>query len=141
MAITIIMDMKPMTAKPADRTSLGPPFDYVREPRAIYDASFAAIARAADLSFLPGDMAGVAARMVHACGLPEIISSLVFSNGAGRAGRAALGAGAPIFVDAEMVASGIIRARLSAGNAVICTLNDPGVYEEARRREIGRAHV
>lgn len=130
-----------MTAKPADRTPAMPSFDYVREPDAIYDASFAAIAHAADLSFLPDDMAGVAARMVHACGLPEIIASLVFSKGAGRVGRAALAGGAPIFVDAEMVASGIIRARLPAKNAVICTLNDAGIREEARGRSETRSSV
>src|SRR5262249_35291725 len=39
--------------------------------------------------------------------------------------RAALAAGTPILCDSEMVAHGITRARLPAGNAVICTLNDP----------------
>ena len=34
-------------------------------------------------------------------------------------------AGAPILVDSEMVAAGIARDRLPAGNPVICTLRDP----------------
>jgi precorrin-8X/cobalt-precorrin-8 methylmutase len=43
------------------------------------------------------------------------------------AARAALAAGASILCDSEMVAHGVTRARLPAGNAVICTLNDPRV--------------
>ena len=35
--------------------------------------------------------------------------------------------GAPILCDAEMVASGVTRARLPAGNEVVCTLRDPAV--------------
>ncbi|MGO4841336.1 precorrin-8X methylmutase, partial [Rhizobiaceae sp. 2RAB30] len=36
-----------------------------------------------------------------------------------------LQAGAPILCDAEMVAHGVTRARLPAGNEVVCTLRDP----------------
>ena len=43
------------------------------------------------------------------------------------AARGALAAGAPILCDSEMVAHGVTRARLPAGNTVICTLNDPRV--------------
>ena len=32
-----------------------------------------------------------------------------------------------------MVASGITRARLGAGNAIRCTLHDPGIADDARR--------
>ena len=46
---------------------------------------------------------------------------------------AALAAGAPIFVDAEMVVHGIIRKRLAANNAVVCTLNDPAVPGLAKK--------
>src|SRR5205807_6830468 len=46
---------------------------------------------------------------------------------------AALAAGAPILCDAAMVAHGITRARLPAGNEVICTLNDPRVPALAQR--------
>jgi len=37
----------------------------------------------------------------------------------------ALAAGAPILVDSTMVAAGISREGLPAGNAIICTLRDP----------------
>ena len=40
-----------------------------------------------------------------------------------------------MLVDTEMVVHGVIRARLPTDNAVLCTLNAPGVAERAR--EIG----
>jgi len=47
--------------------------------------------------------------------------------------RAALHAGAPILCDAQMVASGITRSRLPAGNEVVCTLGDPAGPDIAAR--------
>ncbi|WP_312936348.1 precorrin-8X methylmutase, partial [Pseudomonas sp.] len=73
-----------------------------------------------------------AVRVIHACGMVEAIDGLQFSEGAGRAGREALLAGAPILCDAHMVAEGITRARLPANNAVICTLRDPRVPDMAK---------
>jgi precorrin-8X/cobalt-precorrin-8 methylmutase len=49
------------------------------------------------------------------------------------AARSALAGGAPILCDAEMVAHGITRARLPAGNEVICTLHDARVPALAQR--------
>jgi precorrin-8X/cobalt-precorrin-8 methylmutase len=46
-------------------------------------------------------------------------------------GEQALIDGAPILCDTQMVASGVTRARLPAGNEVICTLSDPTVAELA----------
>jgi precorrin-8X/cobalt-precorrin-8 methylmutase len=50
-----------------------------------------------------------------------------------RSARAALLAGAPVLCDAQMVASGITRRRLPAGNDVVCTLSDPSVPGLAAR--------
>ena len=41
-------------------------------------------------------------------------------------------AGAPILCDARMVADGVTRTRLPAGNDVVCTLHDPRVMDLAR---------
>jgi precorrin-8X/cobalt-precorrin-8 methylmutase len=106
--------------------------DYIRDGQAIYRASFATIRAEADLAAIPADLEKLAVRVIHACGMTEVIDDLVFSPGAGTAGRAALGRGAPILCDARMVAEGITRARLPANNRVICTLNDPSVPERAR---------
>lgn len=43
------------------------------------------------------------------------------------AARAALQTGAAVLCDARMVSEGITRARLPAGNSIICTLDDPAV--------------
>lgn len=103
------------------------PLDYVRDGTAIYERSFAIIRAEADLSRFSADEEDVAVRMIHACGLVEAARDFVFGPGAVAAARAALQAGAPILCDAQMVAHGITRARLPAGNEVICTLRDPAV--------------
>jgi precorrin-8X/cobalt-precorrin-8 methylmutase len=106
--------------------------DYIRDGQAIYRASFATIRAEANLAAIPADLEKLAVRVIHACGMTDVIDDLVFSPGAGTAGRAALSRGAPILCDARMVAEGITRARLPANNRVICTLNDPSVPERAR---------
>src|SRR5216683_3378504 len=98
---------------------------YLRDGAAIYQRSFAIIRAEADLSRFSADEAEVAVRMIHACGLVEAASHIVFGPGLVAAARAALARGAPILCDAEMVAHGITRARLPARNEVICTLRDP----------------
>ncbi len=100
---------------------------YLRDGTAIYERSFAIIRAEADLSRFSAAEADVVVRMIHACGLVEAAQHIVFAPNLVVAARAALCAGAPILCDAEMVAHGITRARLPAGNDVICTLRDPRV--------------
>ncbi|AGL20045.1 precorrin-8X methylmutase [Actinoplanes sp. N902-109] len=101
--------------------------EYVRDGAEIYRRSFATIRAEADLSRLPADVARVAVRMIHACGMVDLVEDLAWSPGVITAARTALLAGAPVLCDAEMVASGVTRKRLPAGNEVICTLRDPSV--------------
>ena len=101
--------------------------DYLRDGPAIYRESFATIRAEADLSRIPADLEKLAVRVIHACGMVDIVDELRFSQGAGTAGQAALAQGAPILCDARMVANGITRGRLPATNAVVCTLDDPSV--------------
>lgn len=107
-------------------------YDYVRDPQAIYRLSFATIRAEADLSALPAELEPLAVRLIHAAGDPAIVADLAWREGAFATGRRALAAGAPILVDTEMVAAGIIRARLPAGNAVICTLGEPAAAGAAQ---------
>ena len=53
--------------------------------------------------------------------------------------RGALEAGAPIFTDSHMLASGVTRRRLPADNDVICTLREESVPELARQWGTTRA--
>jgi precorrin-8X/cobalt-precorrin-8 methylmutase len=100
---------------------------YLRDGAAIYARSFTIIRHEADLARFSAEEADVAVRMIHACGLVEAARHIEFGQGVVAAARAALAAGAAILCDAEMVASGITRARLPASNEVICTLHDPRV--------------
>ena len=106
--------------------------DYVRDGQAIYRQSFATIRAEADLCAVPADLEKLVVRVIHACGMVDVVRDIRFSDGAGTAGRTALANGAPILCDARMVADGITRARLPASNAVHCMLGDPAVPEIAR---------
>ncbi|MEV7405501.1 precorrin-8X methylmutase [Streptomyces sp. NPDC091267] len=100
---------------------------YEKDGPAIYRQSFATIRAEADLTGLPADVSQVAVRMIHACGMVDLVRDLAFTPDVVRRARAALRAGAPVLCDVSMVASGITRRRLPADNEVVCTLSDPAV--------------
>jgi precorrin-8X/cobalt-precorrin-8 methylmutase len=107
--------------------------DHLRDGAAIYAQSFATIRAEADLSGLGEAEARIAVRVIHACGMVEVARDLRFAPGFAEAARAALLAGAPVLCDSQMVAHGITRARLPAGNDVVCTLHDPRTPALARQ--------
>ncbi len=107
--------------------------DYIRQGDEIYRKSFAMIRAEANLEGLPADLAHVAVRLIHACGMTDLVDDLVAASNAVSAGRNALQQGAPILCDAQMVAYGVTRHRLPADNQVICTLNDPRIPEIAQQ--------
>ena len=106
---------------------------YVKDPQAIYAESFATVAREARLERFDPEMHPLITRVIHACGMVEVADRLAWSDGAARAGRLALQAGAPVLCDCEMVAAGVIRRYLPAGNEVIVTLNADEVPARAAR--------
>lgn len=105
--------------------------DYVREGAEIYRRSFATIRAEADLAAYPPDVERVVVRMIHSCGMVDLTADVAYSPGVVASARAALLAGAPVLCDAHMVASGITRGRLPAGNEIACTLSDPQVPDLA----------
>jgi precorrin-8X/cobalt-precorrin-8 methylmutase len=108
-------------------------FGYIRDGAEIYRRSFSIIRAEADLARFSPEEEKIAVRIIHACGLVETAADICFAPGAVSAAKAALAQGAPILCDSSMVANGITRARLPAGNAVICTLHDanvPGLAEK-----------
>jgi precorrin-8X/cobalt-precorrin-8 methylmutase len=107
--------------------------DYLRDGAEIYRRSFATIRAEADLARFPEDVSRVVVRMIHACGMVDLARDVAYSPDAVAKASAALAAGAPILCDANMVASGITRARLPADNEVLCTLSDPAVAGIAAR--------
>ncbi|MFF5502861.1 precorrin-8X methylmutase [Streptomyces roseolus] len=102
-------------------------YEYEKDGAEIYRRSFATIRAEADLGGLPGDLATVAVRMIHACGMTDLVRDIAYSPGVVASARTALRAGAPILCDAQMVASGVTRKRLPADNEVLCALSDPAV--------------
>ncbi len=101
--------------------------DYVRDGAEIYRRSFATIRAEAHLARLPEELRPVAVRMIHACGMVDLVDDIAGSPGVVTRARKALRDGAPILCDAMMVAAGVTRKRLPAGNDVVCTLGDPRV--------------
>lgn len=105
--------------------------DYIRDGAAIYARSFSIIRAEADLAGLSAEEERVAVRIVHACGMVDIVRDLIMSPTFAASASAALKNGAPILCDSMMVADGVTRARLPAKNDVICTLRDPRVPQIA----------
>ena len=101
--------------------------EYLRDPSAIYEKSFATIRGEVDLSLLPVNAQAIAIRIIHACGMVDAIDDLRITDDFSAAATNAFAK--PILTDAEMVRHGIIDKNLE----IICTLNDP------RAREIGVA--
>jgi precorrin-8X/cobalt-precorrin-8 methylmutase len=108
--------------------------DYLRDPAEIYRRSFAVIRAEARLDHLPPELAEIAVRLIHACGMVDIVDDLAFDGDVAAAAGAALAHGAPILCDARMVAEGIIRAALPADSDVVCTLNE---VDQAKARALG----
>ena len=113
--------------------------EYVKDGAEIYRRSFATIRAEAGLAGLPPDLEPVAVRMIHACGMVDLVDDLAYSPDVVAKARAALRAGAPILCDATMIASGVTRRRLPADNEVVCTLADPRVPAIAEQRRTTRS--
>ena len=113
--------------------------NYLRNGDDIYSQSFALIRAEANLEHLAADLIPIAVRLIHACGMIDIVEAIAASEKAVKIGREALKAGVPILCDAQMVAHGIIRSRLPAHNPIICTLNDPQVPAIAQQIENTRS--
>jgi precorrin-8X/cobalt-precorrin-8 methylmutase len=125
-------------------------YAYEKDGAAIYRRSFAIVRAEARLDRFDAGDEKVAVRIIHASGMVDVADDIVFTQGFSAAATAALRAGAPIFCDAQMVAHGITRARLPAGNTVICTLSDPrvpalaielGTTRSAAAMELWREHL
>ncbi|MEE9375109.1 MAG: precorrin-8X methylmutase [Rhizobiaceae bacterium] len=107
-------------------------FEYIHDPAEIYRRSFATVEAEAGLDRLPQAIRSIATRLIHSCGMVNIIDDLDHSSAAVAVGQAALQEGKPIYCDVEMVRSGIIQRLLPAENQLICTLNDKPVSTHAK---------
>lgn len=113
--------------------------DYVNDPAEIYRRSFAAIRAEADLSGFAAPARPIAERVIHACGMTDIVADLRITPDLPTSIAGALAAQKPIFTDSEMVRHGIIASSLPEGVEIICMLNDPRARELGRSRQITRS--
>lgn len=107
--------------------------DYLRDPQAIYDKSFATVRSEAALDRFPDDVADCVVRLIHACGVVDIAGNIDFDARVVSAVTEALENRARVFCDCEMVKAGIIRRNLSEDVLLDCTLNDsrvPGLAKQ-----------
>ncbi|HET6159041.1 MAG TPA: precorrin-8X methylmutase [Dongiaceae bacterium] len=97
--------------------------DYVKDPAEIYRQSFATIEAEVRLDVLPSSLRAIARRMIHACGMTDLVDDLAWGGDPAAAARHALDSGAPVLTDAQMVASGIIRTRFPKSE-IICLIGE-----------------
>jgi precorrin-8X/cobalt-precorrin-8 methylmutase len=106
---------------------------YLRDPAEIYRRSFATIRAEAALGPLPSDLQDVAVRMIHACGMTDIVADLRWSKNVAERARAALDQGARVITDARMVADGIVAPTLRG--RISCVLDGaPAAQDGATTR-------
>ena len=113
--------------------------EYLRDPTAIYKRSFEIIRGEADLSKHPKNAEAIVTRVIHACGMTEIVEDLVITHDFAPTVLTSLAHGRPIIVDAEMVRHGIIARQLPSNVEIICTLNDPRAKDIGLKSQITRS--
>ena len=133
---TIALSLSLSKAAPAGERAM---LDYIRDPGDITRRSFDLVRAECDLSGLAPAQAELAVRLVHACGMTDILEELAWGGAITDAGREALAKGAPVITDARMVAEGITRAFLPSGNEILCPLQDPSVAGSAQAAGTTRA--
>ncbi len=113
--------------------------DYVRDGAEIYRRSFATIRAEADLTGLPDDVARVAVRMIHACGMTDLVEDLAWSPGSWSGRGRRCWAARRSCATRGWSRPGSRGSGCRCGNEVVCTLGDPGVPELAARLGTTRA--
>jgi precorrin isomerase len=142
-AVLSLEEARRQLASRSEATRLRPPmtrnYDYVRDGAEIYRRSFAIIRSEARLGRFDAVEERVAVRLVHTSGMVDLADDIVFTPGFAQAARDALRRGAPVLCDAKMIVSGVTRARLSAGNELLCFLDQPGLAALAKEQKNTRS--
>ncbi len=114
-------------------------YSYLNDGALIYARSRSIIEAETGLSVVPETLREVAVRLVHSCGMTDVVEDLDASPGAVAAGRRALSCGAPVLCDVDMTARGIITRLLPAQNRVVCTVHTSRVRHHAKRSATTRS--
>ena len=114
-------------------------YSYLNDGALIYARSRSIIEAETGLSVVPEALREVALRLIHSCGMTDVVRDLDASPGAVAAGRRALACGAPVLCDVDMTAKGIITRLLPAQNRVVCTVHTSRVRQHAKRSATTRS--
>ena len=100
-------------------------YQYLKHPDEIYRQSFKQIDELVDVSNLSPDNATVIKRMVHACGVVEIVAQIDCHPEFAQAAKNALSQGpCTVIGDCEMVLAGMMKSRAPEHTQFLCTLNN-----------------
>jgi precorrin-8X/cobalt-precorrin-8 methylmutase len=106
--------------------------DWLRDPEEIYRRSFATIRAEADLAGVAEPLRPLVVRMIHACGMADLVHDVRGEGDIERTVRDALAGGAPVLVDARMVAAGFLLDHLPKAARIVCDIGEPDVAAQAR---------
>jgi len=112
---------------------------FLNDPEEIYERSFEIIASEVDLSALPADVRRIVLRIIHACGMTDIVDDLRIDPGLYETVRAALMDGKPVLVDTRMTRTGIIRRFLPEDARLLCKIGDEETLRVSRQLGVTRA--
>ena len=115
------------------------PLEYLRDPDAIYAASFATIEREASLSRYKEPERSVVARIIHACGMPDIVEDVGIAPDFAARAVEALRGGCVVYCDAQMVAHGIMERLLPPDVATKCFVGNEITVRHARSMRTTRS--
>lgn len=94
---------------------------YLNDPEKIYQLSYATIEAETDLSRFPHDLRSVVVRLIHACGMTDIVEDLAWSDDIVVSVCGGLSSGVTILVDSEMVRVGLGGDK---SLRIVCTLSE-----------------
>ena len=114
-------------------------FDYIRDPSEIYRRSFEIVRSESSCASLPPDIREIAVRLVHSCGMPDILDDFDFSDSSVTSGISALGGGCSIWCDVESVRSSVTTKFLRSDVSVYCSLNDERVVSRSSSLGVTRS--
>lgn len=109
--------------------------DYLKTGEEIYRQSFEIIRREADLSKVPEPIKPMVIRMIHACGMVDLVEDLRWSKQWPEVVAHLKPLGPSMIADAQMVKSGIMKKNLKLGQGIDCILDHPNLAEIAEQRQ------
>ena len=99
--------------------------DWLHDADEIMRESFGVIRAEADLSGVPEQLVDIVVRMIHACGMTDIVPDIRWGDDVAGATEFALIEGAPVFCDCEAVRASIARKHLPAHTEIVRRLESP----------------